>query len=106
MSVYWRESPTDAWRRETRRAGVRRAKAILAGALAYAATLMITAGGWCLYLESRIRLSDPMALLSFFVGLLVLFGPPALAARAAYIRIMNSTPPASSAPPPHRPTTF
>lgn len=41
MSVLWRESPEDAWRRETRRVGSRRARAAVAAVLAYALSLMV-----------------------------------------------------------------
>ncbi|MBP7685885.1 MAG: hypothetical protein KBB95_28465 [Deltaproteobacteria bacterium] len=106
MSVDWRESPTEAWRRATRRAGWRRAKAMLAAASAYAATLAAIVGGWELYQELRYVLRGPLELFLVFAIFLLVFGPPALAARAAYMRVMNSTPTVSSAPPPHRPTTF
>lgn len=106
MPVDWRESPTEAWRRETRRAGWRRAKATLAAASAYAATVAAIVGGWELYQQLRHVLREPLHILLVFVGYLLVFGPPALAARAAYMRVMNSTPRVRSTQPPHRPTTF
>lgn len=51
MSVLWRESPEDAWKRETRRVGSQRARAVVVAALSYALSLPVAAVSWELFVS-------------------------------------------------------
>jgi|JI10StandDraft_1071094.scaffolds.fasta_scaffold41895_6 uncharacterized membrane protein YfcA len=73
---------------------------------AYVATLAGMFAGWRLYWELEDDLRDAIGVFMTFVGFVLVFGPPALAARAAYMRVMSSTPTQPRVYPPDRPRTF